>query len=223
VPLAVVVAAAVIAGSVGLAALTRGLVIAVRSASQATALDTRPARVVFNDDFSTDRGWVTGTFEGLHVTLGTSTLTLDERRAGETYYNSVPIVGSFPGMRIMMDVTKNTATGAAGVACQDSTVGGYAFWVTSTRVLLERYVPTATTSTLLPGGSLSRRWAAGQRIVLTAICRSSADRVDLELLIDNQALLHATDRTYPGRTTPKVEIQGVMSMDVHRFTVSALS
>jgi len=246
IPLAVVVAILVTIGSIEISSFAKGFVIGFENAGHtpspttsagtpptsagngptstptSSGLASRPGRTVYNDDFSGNKGWQLGVNGASNSTLRRGTLGLSVDTV-QIYGEKVPVGGSYQGTKVSMDVTRNTATGRAGLACTDS--GGtarYAFWVWSDLVSIVR--ANSSGGTTIGQASLDGGWSSGQQINITAVCYPADGQMGLELLVDNQQVLDTTDGGYTGRSAaPIIVVEGVTNVDVHHLTVTALA
>jgi hypothetical protein len=181
--------------------------------------------VVFDDNFSSDRGWdvapVSGFTTDLHLgNPGSMHLAVPGQDAGfhELYPGS-----SYSRVKFSATLANRTGTGDVGLICDDpNSSGRYRFWAGSNGTAFIDVSNGPGTNPTVLAQTDRPKWAAGETHTLTAVCSSDGKNVTLQFLIDGQSVLQASDTTTTGPFTPGLLVQGPVTVDLHRFVVSTL-
>jgi hypothetical protein len=227
-------AKAVLIGSGALVAvvLVIGLVVAaVLVAERAGSRSPAPGgsngsgSVVFDDNFSSDRGWDVAPVDGFTTDLhlgspGSMHLAVPGQDAGfhELYPGS-----AYARVKVTATLANRTGTGDVGLICDDADSSGrYRFWAGSSGTAFIDVSHGPGTNPTVLAQTDRPKWASGETHTLTAVCSSDGTHVKLQFLIDGQSVLQADDTTTPGPFTAGLLVQGPVTVDLRHFVVSTL-
>jgi hypothetical protein len=194
-----------------------------------SGLASRPSQVAFDDDFSTNRGWdlasdsdftadlTLGHPGTLHLTSGGSDIGHPQRYPGAGYRR----------VKIVAMMTRRGGSTDFGISCVQAEYvsqgyHAYQFWVGSDGTAqIDADIAPGESSTLATKDVA--QWNAGESHAVTAVCYSDGKTANLELLVDGNSVLTASDTRFAGPFVPAILLGSESEVDVRRFTVSTVS
>jgi hypothetical protein len=179
-------------------------------------------KVVFDDDFSSDKGWVQSG-EGFAVVLKPGVLHTSVTAPGTAYYEPYPGSSAYSRVRIEAVMASTGGDGSFGLACKSIGASGYDFWIDSDGTA-HIAVNNGYGDTDLQQANVSG-WDPLQRHTLTVVCSAGRNTANLAFLLDGQTIVTASDSN-ANNFLPAFVVRSAQSttidVDMVRFSVTRL-